>query len=81
MAETFLPRPQYTTHEQYVGFARDALAEMAALPGVEAAAVANNLPSASTTGRTSMMASAGGPRANARPGEQLTLANDGERHP
>ena len=44
VAEVFLPRPQYTTDAQYINFAQGAIDEMAALPGVEAAAVANNLP-------------------------------------
>jgi putative ABC transport system permease protein len=43
-ATVFLPRPQYTTNEQYVRFARQAMAELAAVPGVQAVAVAANIP-------------------------------------
>jgi putative ABC transport system permease protein len=76
VAETFLPRPQYTSHEQYVAFARNALDELAALPGVEAAAVANNLPFSKHHGTYSMTARVSVPGRPTGSGEQLTLAND-----
>ena len=44
VADIFLPRPQYLTHEQYVGFAQQVMADVAAQPEVRAVAVANNLP-------------------------------------
>jgi putative ABC transport system permease protein len=43
-ATVFLPRPQYTMPAEHVAFARQAMAEIAALPGVKAVAVAANIP-------------------------------------
>jgi len=40
----YLPRPQYSTPARWATFAERTLAEMAALPGVQAAAVATNIP-------------------------------------
>jgi putative ABC transport system permease protein len=44
VAEIFLPRPRYTTPGQYVRFAEQTVADIAAAPGVHAAAVSANLP-------------------------------------
>jgi putative ABC transport system permease protein len=76
VAETFLPRPQYATHEQYVAFAERTLAELKALPGVEAAAVANNLPFSKHHGTYPMMARIGLPGQPTRGPDDQTLANE-----
>ena len=44
IATVFLPRAQYSTPAQWASFAERTLAELNALPGVQAAAVATNLP-------------------------------------
>ena len=76
VAETFLPRPQYSASDQYVAFARRTLGELAATPGVEAAAVANNLPFSKHHGTYGMLARVGLPGAGTGRLEELTLANE-----
>jgi putative ABC transport system permease protein len=44
VAETFLPRPQYETNGQYVTFAEQTMAAIAARPGVQSVAVSGNIP-------------------------------------
>jgi putative ABC transport system permease protein len=43
-ASVHLPRPRYTTSDQYITLARQATAQMASAPGVTAVAAATNLP-------------------------------------
>jgi putative ABC transport system permease protein len=44
VASIYLPRPKYTTSDQYVRFAQQTMAEMAALPEVQAVGVSANIP-------------------------------------
>jgi putative ABC transport system permease protein len=44
VATVYLPRPQYHNSAQHLAFARQAMAEIAAAPGVQAVAVAANIP-------------------------------------
>jgi putative ABC transport system permease protein len=44
LVEIYLPRPQYTTNEQFVAFAERTRAEIATYPGVETVAVSGNIP-------------------------------------
>jgi predicted permease len=44
VAEIFLPRPEYTSPAQYVRFAEQTMAEIAAKPEVQAVAVSANIP-------------------------------------
>ncbi len=43
-AQVVLPDERYTTDQQTIQFAKDAVGKLKALPGVEAAAVVNNIP-------------------------------------
>jgi putative ABC transport system permease protein len=76
VAETFLPRPQYMTGDQYINYAQGAMEEMAALPGVEAVAVANNLPFSKHHATYGMMARVSVPGALLGTEDEVTLASE-----
>jgi putative ABC transport system permease protein len=52
IATVFLPRPHYRAPAQYLAFADEAIGQLAALPGVTAAAAATNLPFAGAATRS-----------------------------
>jgi putative ABC transport system permease protein len=76
VAETFLPRPQYATSTQYITFAQNTLDELAALPDVEAAAVANNLPFSKHHATYGMMVRLRVPGRAGSAGDGLTMASE-----
>jgi putative ABC transport system permease protein len=82
VAETFLPRPQYTTAQQYITFARNTLDELAAVPGIEAVAVANNLPFSKHHATYAMMARLSVPgRAPSGAADDLIMASESSISP